>query len=178
MSSISKSLKNEFHKLDVRAKDAEQKVKNGAKSHYQKIVDRHHERQKNREDNRDEKSEKSTVAEIKANSEKIENLVFNSDYQLSDHQEKKFRRLVDKVEKSYDQLSDAFLNARKELSDDDLDSFFQVGTNIAELSDELVELLLDNDIDSQELVLNTCSQIEESCDTLSSCIESNYYKAA
>ena len=178
MSSLRKNLKAEFHKLDRRAKEAESKLKNEAKTYYQKVVDSHKERQKNRQDHRDEKSEKSAVNKIRANAEKIENLIFNSDYQLNDHQEKKFRRLVDKVEKSYDQLSDAFLNARKEVSDEDLDSFFQVGNNIAELSNELVELLVDNDIESQELVLNTCSQIEESCDILSSCIESNYYQAA
>ena len=162
MSSLRESLKSEFHKLDKRAKEAENKLKNEAKEYYQKVIDLHKERQKHRQDKRDEKSEKSAVNSIRNNAEKIENLIFHSDYQLTDHQEEKFRRLVDKVEQSYDQLTDAFLNARKELSEEELDSYFRVGNNIAELSNELVELLMDDDIDSQVLVLETCAQIEES----------------
>ena len=178
MSSLRESLKAEFSKLDNRAKEAEKKYKNEANSSYKKIVEMHKKRQKNHKDHRDEKAEQSAVNKIRKNSEKIEKLIFHSDFQLTDHQEDKFRRLVEKVNNSYDQLTDTFSNARKELSEEELDSYFKVGNNIAALSDELLELVINDDIESQTVVLETCSQIEESCDILSNCIEANYYQAA
>ena len=178
MSSLRENLKTEFSKLNNRAKEAEKKIKNEANSSYKKIVEMHKKRQKNHKDHRDENAEQSVVNKIQKNSEKIEQLIFHSDFQLTDNQEDKFRRLVAKVNKSYDQLTDAFSNARKKLSDEELDTYFQVGNNIAALSDEFLELVVDDDIESQAVVLETCSQIEESCDTLSNCIEANYYQAA
>ena len=75
-------------------------------------------------------------------------------------------------------MSDAFVNARVELSDQELDAYYRVGINIAELSDELIDLLLNDDIEAQVVVLETCAELEESCDVLLSCIEANYYQAA
>ena len=178
MSSLKESLKSEYLKLERRAKSAEKKFQEEAKAFYQRIIDAHKEREQFLQDLRDEHSERYAVSKIQTNIDKIENLIFNSDYQLTEIQEAHFIRLVDKTRQSYEQLSDAFVNARVELSDQELDAYYRVGINIAELSDELIDLLLNDDIEAQVVVLETCAELEESCDVLLSCIEANYYQAA
>ena len=50
--------------------------------------------------------------------------------------------------------------------------------NIAELSEDLVDLILDSDPNTQSLLMATCSDIEESCDTLAGRVNWKYNKAA
>ncbi len=168
----------EASKLEKRFKDAEQRFKVKAHQFDEKIINSYKRRKALFEDKRDFLSQQRQTDKIRRNAEKIKKIIFNSESPISGHERRQLIKLVAKIQSAYADLSEAFESSTKKVSETELDSYYNMGVNIAELSEDLVDLLLDKDEATPSLALATSIDIEESCDTLTQRIHSKYSKAA
>ena len=171
-------INKEASKLEKRYKDAEQRLKLRVHQFDEKIVNSYKRRKALLEDKRDQHNQNRQIEKIEKNAEKIKKIVFNTDFPLSGHERRQFIRLIAKIQASYSDLNSIFGHSRRNINSSESDAYFDMGVNIAELSEDLVDLLLDQDVETQAMTLATCNDIEESCDTLSERANARYSKAA
>ena len=59
-----------------------------------------------------------------------------------------------------------------------MDEYFKLGSKISQLSYDLIKLIKDNDLKSQNIIYSTCDLIEQTADKLTGLVESRDIKAA
>ncbi len=168
----------EASKLEKRYRDAEQRLRVRAHQFDEKIVNSHSRRKALLEDKKDWKKQNRQIEKIEKNVGKIKKIIFDADFPLSGHERRQFIKLLAKIQASYTDLNSIFGYSRREINTPESDAFFDMGVNIAELSEDLIDLLLDQGPENQAMTLATCNDLEESCDTLSERVNSRYHKAA
>lgn len=168
----------EASKLEKRYKDAQQRLKSKFHQFDEKIINSYERRKSLLQTKRDFVSQECQTEKIRKNADKIKKIIFNSDFLISGHDRRQLIKLVTKIQSAYSDLSSAFETSEQSFSSSELDTFYNMGVNISELSEDLVDLLIDKDEETPALALATSVDIEESCDTLAQRIHSKYSKAA
>ena len=171
-------VESESSKLERRFKDAERRLKYKVHQFDEKIVNSYKRRKSLLNDRRNASLQAKEIEKIGLNAEKIKKIIFNLDFPLSGHKRRQFIKLVAKIQSSYSELKRISGASRIPFEEKERDLYFKLGVNIAELSEDLVDLILDSDPNTQSLLMATCSDIEESCDTLAGRVNRKYNEAA
>ena len=132
----------------------------------------------NRHDKRDRNSEENQLRAITRYAEDIQDLISNADSSFTESEKAKYTKTIGHIRNSYENLTGAFLNGRRGLKEEELDEYFKLGSKISQLSYDLIKLIKDNDIKSQNIIYSTCDLIEQTADKLTGLVESRDIKAA
>ncbi len=131
-----------------------------------------------RKDKRDRNAEQNQLRSITRNAEQIQDLISNAGDEMSEDEKARFARVVNKMKKSYETLTQDFLYANHGLEPGQLDGYFDLGSKISELSDDLIKLISENDLNTQKNIYSTSDLIENTCDDISDYVKDEGRRSA